>query len=70
MSRALIVLATVLAIVRSAPLEKEQSPADVPDYYELFNNPEAHLTLAKAPTTVSFHTYNINIIIINILYIT
>ncbi|XP_017101685.2 lipase 3 [Drosophila bipectinata] len=54
MSRPLFVLATVLAIVQGAPLEKEQSPADVPDYYELFNNPEAHLTLAKAPTTIKF----------------
>ncbi|KAH8340807.1 hypothetical protein KR059_007146 [Drosophila kikkawai] len=44
-----IFLATV---VQCAPLIED--PAPLSDFYQLFNNPEAHLSLAKAPTTIDF----------------
>ncbi|XP_017026477.1 lipase 3-like [Drosophila kikkawai] len=39
-------------VVQCAPLIED--PAPISDFYQLFNNPEAHLSLAKAPTTIDF----------------
>ncbi|KAH8382220.1 hypothetical protein KR009_002448 [Drosophila setifemur] len=41
-------------IVQGAPVDTD--PADVPNFYQLFNNPDAHLSLAKAPDTIDFIT--------------
>ncbi|XP_052835592.1 lipase 3 [Drosophila gunungcola] len=40
------------AIVQSAPLSND--PAEITDFYALFNNPDAHLTLTDGPETTYF----------------
>lgn len=37
-------------VVQSAPFSND--PAEVPNFYELFNNPDAHLSLTNGPDTV------------------
>ncbi|BFF88786.1 lipase 3 [Drosophila madeirensis] len=41
------------AVVESAPLDPAE---EVTDFYQLFNNPDAQLSLAKAPTTLDYIT--------------
>ncbi|XP_017140068.1 lipase 3 [Drosophila miranda] len=43
-------------IVEGAPVVPDADPAEVTDFYQLFNNPDAHLSLATAPTTLDYIT--------------
>ncbi|KAH8247352.1 hypothetical protein KR038_002929 [Drosophila bunnanda] len=53
----LAVLVGCIFLVTTAhcvPLSSNSDPAEVTDFYKLFNNPEAHLSFASAPTTIDF----------------
>ncbi|KAH8362794.1 hypothetical protein KR084_001107 [Drosophila pseudotakahashii] len=40
--------------VQGAPLSDEVDPAEVQNFYELFNDPDAHLSLTDGPDTIHF----------------
>ncbi|KAH8247925.1 hypothetical protein KR038_012025 [Drosophila bunnanda] len=48
------VFAALVCLSQGAPLANEGDYANITDFYELFNNPDAYLSFAKAPTTIDF----------------